>query len=526
MRMRRILPLALLLGAAVLAACGPPDQDGDAFPQTDDCDDQDPTVFPGAPELCDGLDNNCNGVVDELPPEPGEWVPTWYFDRDADGFGDPGVSERTCEPRSDAWVADGTDCDDVDGDAYPGGVEVCDGSDNDCDGAVDEGSDQTPPWYADLDRDGFGDADDVVRACFPPADYIDEAGDCDDADPAVFPGAVEVCNGVDDDCDGTVDEDGAVDGTPTYLDSDGDGRGDPETRVLMCAIPSDRVTDGLDCDDDDPGILAGCTCSDRSDGDLIVLSGESTTLDSGPHHFGRFEVERGAEVSFRGRQPVRIYADEVVIAGDLRLVGSDGVSSAFGSPGNGGEAAPGGGGGGGGGNCGNGAGFGGEPNGKAGSARFNGAGGDGGLPMGLEELAPDVAPARGGLGAIGGGGGAIQIVAARLDLTGSIAADGGDGGVKTSGGCTSGGGGGGAGGSVWLHADRLRVTGRISARGGRGGSGALTGNGGGAAADGRIRMSGLTTQLEAERISPSAFVDGAAPACPRPDDTGDGEDAE
>lgn len=128
------------------------DQDG-VTAANGDCDDGDPTVKPGAPEICDEKDNDCNGVVDDSP-------------TDLDGD-----LANLCQ-----------DCDDSDPAVAPGGLEFCDGKDNDCNGVVDD--------VSDLDGDGF-----------------DFCVDCDDEDSEVFPGRAEVCfNGKDDDCDTSIDE--------------------------------------------------------------------------------------------------------------------------------------------------------------------------------------------------------------------------------------------------------------------------------------------------------------------------------
>ena len=124
-------------------------------------------------------------------------------------------------------VADATDCDDAEGSTHPGADETCDGADDDCDGLIDEDGTDATTWYADTDGDGYGDASVAVASCGQPTGYVADDTDCDDTDATVNPDAAEVCDGLDQDCDGSVDE-GAT-GTDTwYADTDGDGFGDPD----------------------------------------------------------------------------------------------------------------------------------------------------------------------------------------------------------------------------------------------------------------------------------------------------------
>ena len=117
------------------------DDDGYAAIQGggDDCDDGDASIHPGAPETCDGFDDNCDGAIDET-------APTWYADADADGYGDPALPLRGCEAPV-GYVLDASDagdCDDADPDVHPGASEVCDDAiDDDCDGVVDGGCDSS-----------------------------------------------------------------------------------------------------------------------------------------------------------------------------------------------------------------------------------------------------------------------------------------------------------------------------------------------------------------------------------------------
>lgn len=116
---------------------------------------------------------------------------------------------------------------------------------------------RTSLWYADADGDGFGTGLDPVETCTQPEGYLSGAGDCDDADAGVFPGAAETCDGVDQDCDGETDEGEAEDGTDYAVDSDGDGYGDP-TRTLRACSPGEGLSeDNTDCDDQDASTYPG-----------------------------------------------------------------------------------------------------------------------------------------------------------------------------------------------------------------------------------------------------------------------------
>ena len=231
-------------------------------PNASDCDDTDPEVFPGAVELCDGIDNNCDGVADE-----GGEVTT-YADTDGDGFGDPGTALEECGS-TPGRVVDDSDCDDTNPDIHPDADEQCNDVDDNCNGDVDEGIDAI--WYLDSDGDGWGAVDQTASDCEAPSGYTANAGDCDDTDAAVSPGGTEVCNSIDDDCDGTIDGPTATDASPWYIDGDGDGYGDPASVVSACAQPSGTVADGADCDDAlatvNPGASEVCnTIDDDCDG--------------------------------------------------------------------------------------------------------------------------------------------------------------------------------------------------------------------------------------------------------------------
>jgi hypothetical protein len=153
----------------------------------------------GVDDLCDGVDNDDDGLIDEDAP-----TSTWYPDADHDGHGDPLAPFEACAPPKGA-TATADDCDDADPAVHPGATEVCNDQDDDCDGLVDEGL--ATPWYPDDDGDGFGDPDRPLDACAPPEGALPTGDDCDDSEWSIHPGATEVCNVDDDDCDGSVDED-------------------------------------------------------------------------------------------------------------------------------------------------------------------------------------------------------------------------------------------------------------------------------------------------------------------------------
>ncbi len=237
------------------------DQDGDGFEVGDDCDDTRTEVYPDAEELCDELDNDCDGDVDLGVPD-GTVV---YVDADGDGYGADGTETTACEVTA-GWAAQAGDCDDTQPSAYPGAEEVCDDLDNDCDGAINEGDPNEVLYYRDADVDGYGNAADTVLSCRTPDGYVSDATDCDDATADVHPGADEYCDEADRDCDGSPTND-PVDGTPYHLDLDGDTYGDPASEVRSCEVPDGMITDGTDCDDADATVnpAAAEVCDGRDD---------------------------------------------------------------------------------------------------------------------------------------------------------------------------------------------------------------------------------------------------------------------
>jgi hypothetical protein len=243
---------------APVAACGP--EPGTVDDDTD-CDDTQPTTFPGARELCDGEDNDCDAETDE-----GRTVYDWYPDLDGDGFGDPEGAVRDCRPPL-GYLSDGRDCDDDDAAVNPDAEETCADGDEDCDGLFDEGDPGLVPdeWYADDDEDGFGAGAGVPACEAPVAGMVVVDGDCDDDAADVNPDADERCTApygtpVDENCDGVFDTD-AVDRLQYYTDADGDGFGDATAPVDACPPPGPGLSvSPSDCDDGDADVFPGQGC--------------------------------------------------------------------------------------------------------------------------------------------------------------------------------------------------------------------------------------------------------------------------
>ena len=242
---------------SVVLLCNKPDGYAD---NNTDCDDQNPNVYKNNKEVCDGIDNDCDGLVDGESAEGGQ---LWSPDFDEDGYPSSSTVIYSCEKPDSFFIAreEGIllDCDDSAASIYPNAAEICNGLDDNCDGLIDEAAIDMNSFYADVDGDGYGDINDTVSACSADAGWVSNSGDCNDNHPGINPAASEVCNGLDDDCNGQTDEQ-ALNPSVYYVDSDGDGYGDTDQTYLAC--PSFDTGEALapvgyaslsgDCNDQEP----------------------------------------------------------------------------------------------------------------------------------------------------------------------------------------------------------------------------------------------------------------------------------
>lgn len=195
----------------------------------------------------------CDGVQ-----QAGESRVDAPFDKDDDGFVDG--SNPECAANVDPSLLD---CDDQHSSIHPGADEACNQVDDNCDGEVDEGLNME--LFTDEDDDGYGDDATAETDCRANSKQVELGGDCDDANAGAFPGNTESCDGVDNDCNGDVD-----DGWPYsewYTDVDADGYGDPDAVTSWCAQLSGTVSVAGDCDDADATAYPGAEeiCDDLID---------------------------------------------------------------------------------------------------------------------------------------------------------------------------------------------------------------------------------------------------------------------
>ncbi len=180
---------------------------------------------------------------------------TFYVDADNDGFGNPTVSIQNCGQPS-GYVANNTDCDDSNISINPSATEIADNIDNDCDGLIDDGF-AALTWYLDSDQDGFGGSDSLLSILSPGSNYTLTDGDCNDTVSSINPNAQEICDGMDNNCDGLIDN--GLTFTTFYADADQDGYGNINDSIVACSQPTGYVSNSSDCDDTNASLNPGAT---------------------------------------------------------------------------------------------------------------------------------------------------------------------------------------------------------------------------------------------------------------------------
>lgn len=299
-------------------------RDGYTTRDHSDCDDGNAAINPAATEICDGIDNNCDEVIDADAVDQ----TTWYRDADDDTYGDASVGQSSCD-QPDGYVDDDADCDDTDTSlttdcsGTSAESDCSDGVDNDGDGLTDcddaHCADQAACvgetvyyyfWFRDADADGYGDPSDSIAAETKPDGYVGNAGDCDDADPE----RMLNCSG---------------DTGTWYADRDADGYGNWFDSMTSEGQPEGYVENAGDCDDTDAERTTDCRIDATADADISpdadssgtgstsafngqlegsVFSGGSCQLDTAPR-----------DQSFTTETLMAILASLVVIAFRTRL---------------------------------------------------------------------------------------------------------------------------------------------------------------------------------------------------------------
>lgn len=224
------------------------DEDQDGWYDYQDCDDNNPDINPGVSEVCDGVDNNCSGFIDDGLP-----IFIYFRDNDNDGYGDFNNILDTCLNAPPAsYVLNSLDCDDNNEFVNPAATEVCDDIDNNCSGIINDGL-QIFTYYRDVDIDGYGDGGNSIDTCLlaAPIGYVTNDLDCNDNDDTFNPDIPETCDGLDNDCNGLIDD--GLEIFTYYRDNDNDNYGDAASAIDTCQnfAPMGYVDNDLDCDDED-----------------------------------------------------------------------------------------------------------------------------------------------------------------------------------------------------------------------------------------------------------------------------------
>jgi hypothetical protein len=211
---------------------------------------------------------------------------------------EPVITPRDAAPDADADGFDASvDCDDNDAAKNPDAEEKCDSVDNDCDGLIDEADAvDAPTWYADGDGDTFGDANLTKEMCNAPNEFwVKDSTDCDDAQKLANPEADEICDNIDNDCDGEIDGPESANAHKYFWDFDGDGFGDPENIEYSCKPQTWLVDNSDDCDDVrkevNPDVSEICDEIDNDCDDLIDDLDPSADVETGSSFYEDFDKD-------------------------------------------------------------------------------------------------------------------------------------------------------------------------------------------------------------------------------------------
>ena len=256
------------------------DRDDDGFTGKEDCDDEDPLIHPDASEICNELDDDCDGLVDDLDLDIDVTTgSTFFVDHDLDGHGNESISILSCSLPI-GYSSSNDDCDDDKSQVCPSCMEICDELDNNCDTVIDDDAIDLLVGFLDSDGDGYGSGVEIFICEYQlqNGESISSfATDCDENNPMIAPNQDEICNELDDDCDGLIDDqdDSRVGGDWFYKDDDGDSYGDFQHMIQQCMIPEGYVINADDCDDTDSSIHPNQieVCNGIDDDCSVLLTG-------------------------------------------------------------------------------------------------------------------------------------------------------------------------------------------------------------------------------------------------------------
>ena len=238
-----------------------------------DCNDLNDVIHPFLTDICNSIDDNCNGSIDE-----DAIFQTYFLDFDDDGFGTLSQDTVSCNFIV-GYVLNSLDCNDFDLLTNPLSLEICNSIDDNCNIEIDEGL-LVFTLYIDADGDTYGNPDVEIITCEEAIiGYVTNNSDCNDTLNTIYPGALELCNNLDDDCDGIIDDN--VTFIQSYVDADFDNFGNNNIDTISCEIPTGYVLNNTDCDDSNPDIYPGAIeILNELDDDCDQIADEGLTIEN------------------------------------------------------------------------------------------------------------------------------------------------------------------------------------------------------------------------------------------------------